>query len=231
MSLINKILLFAESKKQFSRKELMQNFSDFSQKSVSQQLLRLIEKKELHRVERGVYSAVSSKNIFITDEIKTISSLLQQKFRLAKFCLWNSNFFLSYMHHIPTLNYIYIDVERDAAQSVFHFLIDNGYKNVFLLPNKDVFEKYIVGSKAIIIRVLVSEAPLKTVENVVIPTVEKILVDVVCDVEFDFLQGVEMENFYQNIISKNNINKRKLMRYASRRGQSEEVETLYNNSI
>lgn len=56
------------------------------------------------------------------------------------------------------------------------------------------------------------------------PTIEKILVDVVGDVEFEFLQGTEITYFYCNVIVWHNLNTNKLLRYATRRGRKEEVE-------
>jgi len=60
------------------------------------------------------------------------------------------------------------------------------------------------------------------------PTIEKIMVDVVRDVEFEFMQGSEVSNFYKNVIEQHSINNRKLMRYASRRGRRQLVENLIN---
>jgi len=63
------------------------------------------------------------------------------------------------------------------------------------------------------------------------PSIEKILVDVAGDVEFDFLQGAEITYFYSNVIERHNINKSKLIRYATRRGRRQEVEQLFNNAL
>ena len=132
---------------------------------------------------------------------------------------------------VPSLNYTYIDVERDVTESVFDFLNNNSSVRVFLCPDQDDFSRYINGTESIIVRTLISEAPLQVLEGFNTPSIEKILVDVAGDVEFDFLQGAEITYFYSNVIERHNINKSKLMRYATRRGRRQEVEQLYNNAL
>ena len=134
---------------------------------------------------------------------------------------------MPFMHHIPNLNYVYIDVEREAMENVFHFLKEKLQKPVFISPNKEEYQRYITGNAAVIIRVLISEAPLQNIGDLSITTIEKILVDIIGDIEFHFLQGAEISHFYHNVLDKHNINKKKLIRYATRRGRREQVEQLY----
>ena len=94
------------------------------------------------------------------------------------------------------------------------------------MPDQTDFDRYISGSDAIIIRPLISESPLQLVEGINTPTIEKVLVDIVGDVEFSFLQGSEINYVYTTIFERHNVNKKKLLRYASRRGRKEEVEKL-----
>ena len=96
------------------------------------------------------------------------------------------------------------------------------------MPDQTDFDRYINGSDAIIIRPLISESPLQLVEGINTPTIEKVLVDIVGDVEFSFLQGSEINYVYTTIFERHNVNKNKLLRYATRRGRKEEVEKLIN---
>jgi predicted transcriptional regulator of viral defense system len=230
MNISNEILRFATNKQFFSRKELFEHFCNLSKKSLSQQLYRLQKNNRLERARQGVYRLPVS--LFaVSDEIKQLNELLKTHFPFADFCLWSSNVLMPFMHHIPNLNFIYVDVENDVAESAFNFLKDNQTKSIFFRPNKEEFNRYITGTKAIIIRQLVSESPLQTIENVLVPTLEKVLVDIAGDVEFDFMQGAEITYFYRNVLDRNEINKKKLLRYASRRGRKEKVEQLYNNAL
>lgn len=230
MNISNEILRFATSKQSFTRKDLLENFSNLSEKSLSQQLYRLLKKNRLERIKQGAYRLPIS--LFaISEEIKQLNEILKNQFPFAKFCLWSSDVLMPFMHHVPNLNFIYIDVENDVAESVFNFLKSNQLKSLFFRPSKEEFNRYITGTEAIIIRKLVSESPLQTVENAFVPTFEKVLVDIAGDVEFDFMQGAEITYFYRNVMERNEINKRKLLRYASRRGRKEKVKQLYNNAL
>lgn len=239
MATITDILLFAAKNTQFTRKELIAYLEEQNQtvspNALSIQLDKLIKSNELTRVERGVYGLppTSQKSFFtfIPDEIKQLNLQLKTQFPFVNFCVWSSKTILPYMHHIPNLNYIYIDVERDVTESVFDFLNGNSSIRVFLCPNQDDFNRYVNGNESIIVRTLISEAPLKVFEGYNTPTIEKILVDAAGDVEFDFLQGAEITYFYRNVIERHNINKSKLIRYATRRGRRQEVEKLFNNAL
>ena len=234
MATITDILYFAAKTSQFTRKELITYLEEQKQivspNALSIQLDRLLKSNELTRIERGVYSlhTTSNKNFiaFISDEIKQLNLQLKTQFPYADFCVWSSKTIAPYLHNIPNLNYIYIDVERDVTESVFDYLNSKSSIRVFLCPNQDDFSRYINGNESIIVRTLISEAPLQIIEGTNTPTIEKLLVDIVGDIEFLFLQGSEINHVYTSAFEKHNINKNKLLRYAARRGRKEEVEEL-----
>jgi predicted transcriptional regulator of viral defense system len=202
--------------------------------SVAQQLNRLVQKGVLIRVERGVYQLQNTKILFvpqITAELRKLNTKLKERFPFADFCLWHNNEITPFMHHIPNLQQIFVETEHDAVNSVFDFLNEDSEKRVFLCPNSDDYSRYIVGKEAIIVRNLVSEAPVQTVENIQIPTIEKILVDAIGDVDFEFMQGAELHRFYQNVLERCAVNKKKILRYASRRNRKKEVEQLLNEIL
>ena len=230
MNVSNEIIKFATGHQSFSRRELIASLGNLSEKSLSQQLYRLLKTNHLERVKQGIYRLPIS--LFaLSEEIKQLYEMLKNQFPFSDFCLWSSDVLMPFMHHIPNLNFIYIDVENDVAESVFNFLRSNQAKSIFFRPSKKEFNRYITRTEAIIVRGLISESPLQTVENVLVPTLEKVLVDIAGDVEFDFMQGAEIAYFYRNVLERNDINKRKLLRYASRRGRREKVEQLYNNAL
>lgn len=238
MATITDILHFATTNRQFTRKELIAHLKKqqvVSSNAVSIQLDRLVKSNELTRVVRGIYGlpSASQKNFIaiVSDEHKQLIQKIKVQFPFVNYCVWSSKAIIPYMHHIPNINYTYVDVERGVAESVFNFLNENSSKRVFLCPDHDDFNRYVIGTDAIIVRTLVSEAPLQVIESANAPTIEKILVDVAGDVEFDFLQGTEITYFYKNVAERHNINKSKLMRYATRRGRRQEVEQLFNNAL
>ena len=138
--------------------------------------------------------------------------------------------FLPYMHHIPNLNFLFVDVELEVAVSVFNLLNSDSTKRVNLMPFLTDFERYINGNEVIIIRLLISESSLQLIDGISTPSIEKILVDMVGDVEFSFLQGSEINYIFTNIFERHSINENKLLRYATWRGRKQEIEQLLNSN-
>ena len=232
----NEILNFALKHKEFSRKELLSDFESRNQikspGNLSEQLNRLLKAGQLTRIERGVYKLAKdtgeSFSVVCSEEMRQINRQIKKQFPFVNFCLWHASALMPYMHHIPNLNLLFVDVEREVAESIFNLLNTSNKKRVFLLPSSTDFERYISTNEAIIIRPLVSESPLQLLEGINTPTIEKVLVDIVGDVEFSFLQDSEISYVYTTVFERHNINKNKLLRYATRRGRREEVEQLIN---
>jgi hypothetical protein len=89
-------------------------------------------------------------------------------------------------------------------------------------------ENYVLGSpEAIIVKTLISEAPLQNVQTMPVPTLEKILVDLYSDSDiFYFLQGKEMLTIFENALEKYTVNIDRLLRYAARRNRKEELQKI-----
>ncbi|OQA45604.1 MAG: hypothetical protein BWY47_01994 [Bacteroidetes bacterium ADurb.Bin302] len=230
------ILNLAFTHKEFTRRDLIANFkSEFHiaySGIFSEQLNRLLKSGRLVRVERGVYKlsddARKEFSVVFSEEIKQINQQIKKRFPFVDYCIWSTSTLMPYMHHIPNLNLMFVDVEREVAESVFNLLNSDGNKRVFLQPSLIEIERYIGTNDAIIIRPLISESPLQLVEGINTPTIEKVLVDIIGDVEFSFLQGSEIDYVYTSIFERHNVNKNKLLRYAARRGRKKEVEKLLN---
>lgn len=230
----NDILNFALTHKVFTRKELIANFKKENQigtpGTFSEQLNRLLKSGQLLRVERGVYKLPEETrkdfSVVCSEVMRQINQQIKMQFPFVDYCLWTASTLMPYIHHIPNVNLLFVDVEREVAESVFNLLNADSNKRVFLLPSPTDFERYVSSNDAIIIRPLISESPLQLIEGINTPTIEKVLVDIVGDLEFSFLQGSELNYVYTTIFERHNVNKNKLFRYATRRGRKEEVEQL-----
>ena len=83
------------------------------------------------------------------------------------------------MIHQPDRFLLLVDVEAVATESVFYFLKDEKYKNVFLNPDENTLERYINEEReSIIVKPLITKAPLEKEEKIATPSLEKILVDI-----------------------------------------------------
>jgi predicted transcriptional regulator of viral defense system len=234
----NDILNFALTHKVFTRKELIASLKSMDHVgtpgTLSEQLNRLLKSGQLIRIERGVYKLPDNIrkdfSVICSEDMRLINQQIKTRFPFVDYCLWPASTLIPYMHHIANLNLLFVDVEREVAEPVFNLLSTGSNKRVFLLPSRTDFERYINTNEAIIIRALISESPLQLVEGINTPAIEKILVDIVGDVEFSFLQGSEINYVYTAIFEQHGINKNKLLRYATRRGRKKEVEQLLNTN-
>jgi len=136
------------------------------------------------------------------------------------------------MLHQPFRFHTILEVEKEAMESVFYTLQEQG-KEVFLDPSQEIIDKYVVNAnEPIIIKRLTTEAPTQKVNKVVTQTIEKLLVDIYCDpILFAAQQGVELKRIYQTAFDKYNVNNTKMLRYASRRNKREEINNFINNKV
>jgi hypothetical protein len=135
------------------------------------------------------------------------------------------------MIHQPGRFYILIEVEKEATQSVFFFLKEEKYP-VFVDPTEDIFEKYLSEEKEnLIVKSLVTEAPLQKIAGLNTVTIEKMLVDIFSDeLIFSAQQGSEMKTIFLEALSKYSVNENRMLRYADRKGKKESFRN-YLNSI
>lgn len=218
------ILKYSNFRNEFSKDELwnyISKESGVSKNTFNVTLARMVSKGELVRLGRGNYMTPNHKMYFKPvvkeSEIKVVE-VLNEKFPLAIFCVYNGNSFSTLQHHLSENNVTYIEVDRNVIESVFHTLQDFGYK-VWIEPNNDIVYKYIdLKDNVIIVKPLVTESPLQKINGVYAPTLEKLLVDINKDEDFFYLQGLEAKRMYENAKSLYNINPSRLKRYARRRG-------------
>ena len=96
---------------------------------------------------------------------------------------------------------------------------------MFLRPDKKVFYDYVdISQPGLIIKPLVTGSPLQESAGVTVPMLEKLLVDIRCDADFDYMGGGEAFRMLENAVSLYMVNRTKLLRYAGRRHCREEFE-------
>jgi hypothetical protein len=187
----------------------------------------------LARIGRGKFIIGEGKNFVpeISSKMMAVNARLKKKFPFLKICIWNTSALNEFMLHQPGRFYLLIEVEKEATQSIFYFLKDAKY-SVFIDPTSDLLEKYLPSEKeSLIVKSLVSEAPIQNIKGINTATLEKILVDIFCDdVLFSAQQGGEMRSLFKEALNKYSVNENRMLRYADRRRKKESL-TKYLNSI
>ena len=124
-----------------------------------------------------------------------------------------------------------IDVERFLLQTFFDAIKEMCPDQVVLLsPTEDEYYKYGSNRDCFVVNPLYTESPLEMiVDGIVVPTAEKVLVDIVANPEFFYLQGSEATTIYSNVLRDCYISIPRLKRYARRRRCLDKVQKILNN--
>lgn len=193
-------------------------------------LSQLTKEGKLDRIGRGRYSS-KARSHFVPNESETDKELairLRQWYPDATFCIYKGTVFAPLQHHLSYNALTYIETQRELTEILFHRFQDEGHR-VFHRPDKKVFFDYIdISQPGLIIKPLVSGSPLQVKGGITLPMLEKLLVDIRCDADFDYMGGGEAVRMLENAASLFTINTTKLLRYAGRRHCREEFENDLN---
>lgn len=219
----------------FSRSELWamlrRMLPDQADSSIAWRIFALKDKGIITNAARGVYRLNKKKDFAppISDDLIKLMDVVKSAFPYAEQCISDTAWFNDLMVHQVLKTMIILEVEKDAALSVFSLLVEQG-KNVFYEPDLKTREYYIqVVVRPIIIKQMISQAPLNKGSNATIPRLEKLLVDLVAEHDLYNAQQSELGGIYENAQRRYNINESSLLRYAGRRNRRQEVENLYKN--
>lgn len=219
---------YASDKESFSLSELMDSALDdgITATTVNWTIRKMTLEGKLLRTGRGVYTSRRTLQPFKVESDDTLikmSSEISAQYPSVSYCLYKGSALSSLLHHLSDNRLTYIEVERDLTEILFHRLQEAGQK-AYLKPSWEIMQNYVnIAGDGIIIKPLISGSPLAQEEGVPTPTLEKILVDTLCDDDFSYLRGGEWQYMLDNAFSTFAVNISRLLRYASRRGKKQEI--------
>jgi len=209
------------------------DFPNWSDNTINIYLSKLKKRGVINTPSRGIYE-MDSHTPFqpnITSSLKSLYDKVKHDFPYITFCIWDTMWLNELMLHQPFKHYIVVEVEKDASESIFTFL-SGIYKNVFFNPGREIFNRYIHHKdESIIVKKMISESPLLEKKKIIIPTLEKLLVDMLIDTELFSSQQNEKEFMIRTAIEKYTINELKMRRYAIRRNRVLEFDELLNITL
>jgi len=187
----------------------------------------------LQEVLAGVYQFDSGeKTEFmppVSATLRKLGNAVSKEFPLIDYSIWETRWLSGFMHHIPQTNFIIIEIGDEAEEMVFnHFLASagklTGIRGIFLDPDRKELNQKVWSSKeSIIIKNLVSRAPVQEAGKIPVPRLEKILVDLFCDTGlFMPFQGTDSDQVFSYADEFYKINWRTALSYARRRGKMQE---------
>ena len=147
--------------------------------------------------------------IQISEKMSSVNDFLVRGFRGPAACI------SSYGENII------VEVPRKAIDEVVS-LLKEGFRDVADIrkayPMIDCLHDFIL------VKPLVSEAPVEMSEGLCLASPEKRLVDIASDKEYSFLTDAEVQVEYQKAFESYDISLPKILRYASRKGEREQVQ-------
>ena len=189
-------------------------------------LRKLVSEKQLFRIGRGQYSVIKRQSFkeMPDEELFRRHAELMGQYPTVRCCLYKGSIIAPLLHHLSYNALTYIEVDKELTEILFHRLKDS-VDTVYFKPSREVMQNYVdIGKPGIIIKPLITGAPTTTEDGVPMPTLEKLLVDTLCDEDFSYLQGGEWYYMIETAAENYNINKSRLLRYAGRRGKKETIE-------
>jgi len=148
-------------------------------------------------------------------------------------CIWNTLWLHDFMNHQPFNSLIIFEVEKEVLNVTFQTLKDK-FNNVYLNPNANQIVDYILDENAIIVKPIIKGAPLIKNEKILVPRIEKILVDLFFDNNLLIsYKGDEMINIFNNIYKRYSLNMTTLYNYSKKRGIYDKIKLflLYETHI
>ena len=233
----NTIESYFKSSTQLSREVLgnliTKDFPELSEGTITVYISKLKKAGKINNPARGFYS-ITNKPIFnpeINQKLKKIYNKIHKEFPFVEICIWNTKWLSDLMRHQPFKNFTIIEVDKEAEEQVFN-TVSEWSKNVYFNPNEEIIERYISSNteEVIIIKNLVTESPTVKNNKIAIPTLEKLLVDIIIDKELFATQQGELDFMYKTAFSKYDVNKAKMKRYAIRRNKEQDLEKMINSS-
>lgn len=234
----NTIESYFKSNNQLSKEELGNliniDFPELSEGTITVYLSKLKKAGVINNPARGIYS-ITDKQIFnpeINQNLKKIYNKIHKEFPFIEICVWNTKWLSDLMRHQPFKNFTIIEVDKEAEEQVFN-AVSEWTKNVYFNPNDEILERYISSNteEVTIIKNLVTESPTVKNNKIVIPTLEKLLVDIIIDKELFAAQQGELDFIYKSAFDKYDVNKAKMKRYAIRRNKEQDLERMISRII
>ena len=223
----NNIIAYAENRPQFSVDDLISSVAKgIERNTLSWHLSNLCKLGKLRRIGRGLYSTQikTAYHVKASKKVRSLYHSLHKDFPFADFCLYDGSLLTPLLHDLSPNSTIYIETNRDVTESVFNHLSQKYQGRLFLAPTKEMTSKYIdLSQENIIIKPLITESPLTEDNGVPMPTLEKILVDTRVDADFFYLHGYENMEMLRTAISHYDVNRTRLLRYADRRNEKENI--------
>lgn len=228
-------------KEQFSRQTIITSkelvlflstyFPELSTNTISWKINQLKSENLIYQAGRGLYTFDFKPEFSAEISLKTKRIYNKTKsFVSSELVVWDTEMLDLIVARENEKRTTFLLVQKDELNELFEQM-QSMSKPVFFEPNQETIQRYILPqSDVILLYPLISETPTQYNGDYAMPSLEGILVNAWL-LSDNYLQplGYSIKEIFETAFIKYNVNKNKLLRYASRRDQRKEIEQLIQN--
>lgn len=229
---IDKALFKLSDKTTYCRDDLFHLFlgekPDLSDSAFRWTLYNLIQEQKIFRVDYDTYITEKPQVLpiykpYYSDKTIAMINMLTEQFPQVRFVIFESVLLNEFLNHQIAQNTIYVQIEKDVSSYIFDNLQEEYAGNVLYKPGKKDFDRYWTRDCVVVLD-LISQAPLSQEKPYEI-TIEKMLVDIVAEKSMSAIfSPSEIPFVYENAMRSYQVDRRKMNRYAGRRGKASIVK-------
>lgn len=201
----------------------------FQESSLLSIVSRLVREGRIEKDGHLLFPGSGFKPVFhiVPDEkTRKLFTDLKAVLPFAGISIWQTDAILPLMHDIPNFSLTIVGAERLAADSVADAL-ENITSSLILRDSEmDTLSRLAAGRVIVVVTPQVSQAPVEVLDGITVPTLEKILVDILSDNALHALTGSEAYAIYSTAFDRYDVSRKTLLRYAGRRNRTEAVNTI-----
>lgn len=219
---------------------LQRHYQQVKPATLDWRLHELVQTGILMRTGYGLYQ-LNDRPLFIptlSPTLRKLSDRIKAQLPFTDCCVWDTGIVADLMIQQPMSMLQLVEVDRVAVSSVYQLL----QNQPVLLDRKTLpvylYEDWLTLSRngmphptPIIIKALISEAPMLAQDRYRTAPLEKILVDLMADQRLFFTYQEELDAIVHTAFDKFIINRDKLRRYARRRNRADQVGHLLNQLV
>lgn len=203
-------------------------FPGLSSNTISWKINQLKSENLIYQAGRGLYT-FDFKPEF-NPEVSLKSKRVYNKTRSfvsTDLVVWDTEMLDLIVERVNEKRTTFLSVQKDELNVLFDQM-QSMSKPVYLEPNTEIIQRYILPQNDVVLLYqLISETPIQHNGDYLLPTIEGILVNAWLLSE-NYLKPLDysISEIFESAFRKYNVNKNKLLRYASRRDQRKEIEQL-----
>lgn len=221
----------------YSRDDLFKMFrsekKDLRDSAFRWTLYNLLREQKLFKIDYDTYTTdrPQTRPLYrplYSDKAKTVIKSLEGKYPALEFVVFESVLLNEFLNHQIAQNTIYVQVEKEVSSYIFDVLQEEYSGRVLYKPGKKDLDRYWTRDCLIVLE-LISQSPLSK-EAPHEMTVEKMLVDLMAEKSMAAtFSPSELPFVFEGVMESYQVDKRKMNRYAGRRGKASEIKMFMEN--